>query len=110
MNLFQLLSLVVFALFIFNHFRTSQKEPFLKTLYGSRWLVIAFIGLLLIEFPEFSQDFASIFGIKYGVNLVIYISIIWIFYKLYKQSLQISKLEERLEKLVRKMALDDSTK
>jgi hypothetical protein len=84
---------------------TLRKESLVSRMYHVRWLILGFVAFVVIADPAVSNYIASFFGIARGVDAVVYISIIWIFFKLYSDSNKIEKLEEKIEILTRLEAL-----
>jgi hypothetical protein len=107
MNLFQVVTLSLIALFTISRVYRWREEPFLKIIFNLRWVAIFLIAFVVIAFPQVSTFSASVFGIKRGADLVIYVSMIWLLYKIQSDSERIERLESNLEKISRKIALKD---
>lgn len=105
MNLFQLISLFALIGFSVNQLLKLKNKPFLKILYGLRWFYVVVIAFVVIADPNISQPIAHVLGIARGADFIIYVSILWLLYKIYSQSQQITSLKEGIEKLVRHIAL-----
>ncbi|HNP75091.1 MAG TPA: DUF2304 domain-containing protein [bacterium] len=81
----------------------------------SGWEFIGWSGLWLgaivvILFPDITSFLAIKVGVTRGVDLVIYVSIILVFYLLLKLLLRIEKIEKDITKLCRQAALKDEIK
>ena len=67
------------------------------------WLIIA----LAFYLPETTSYLANIVGIGRGVDLVVYISIIVIFYILFRVFVHLNKIDREITKIVREKAIKD---
>jgi len=65
------------------------------------WLLVWLIAIFIIWYPGFTTYLATRVGIGRGVDLVIYVSIIVIFYLMFKLLLKIEKIEKQITKIVR---------
>ncbi|MEK7072456.1 MAG: DUF2304 domain-containing protein, partial [Patescibacteria group bacterium] len=65
------------------------------------WLVIWLVAILIIWYPQTTTYLAARVGIGRGVDLVIYISIIVIFYLMFRLLLKIEQIEKQITKIVR---------
>jgi len=74
------------------------------------WLFIWLIAIIIIGQPKITTYLASLVGIGRGVDLVIYISVIVIFYLMFKLLLRIEKIEKDITKIVRSEALKNNLK
>lgn len=69
------------------------------------WLFIWSVAIIIISAPAITTYLATIVGIGRGVDLAIYISVIAIFYLLFKLLLRIEKIEKDITKIIRIEAL-----
>jgi len=97
--------MIVFALFAFAAvvFRTKKgditKGEFLF------WSII-WIGVIIVALiPSFASALADLFGIGRGVDVLIYVAILILFYLAFRIYVKIEKLEQEITALVRKLAL-----
>jgi hypothetical protein len=74
------------------------------------WLIIWGMAVLLIAEPEISSYIALRVGITRGVDLVVYSSVIVIFYMLFKMLMRLDRQEKHITTLVQKIALDNIKK
>jgi hypothetical protein len=65
------------------------------------WLIISVIVLL----PQTTNFFAKILGVGRGTDVAIYLSIVFIFYLLFKLGLRLEKIEREITKIVREIAV-----
>src|SRR3989344_9209015 len=74
----------------------------------SIWLIIWLMAILVIWYPKITSYLATKVGIGRGVDLVIYIFIIVVFYLMFRLLLRIEKIERHITGLVREMALKNN--
>ncbi|MFC1788018.1 DUF2304 domain-containing protein [Patescibacteria group bacterium] len=67
------------------------------------WLAVAVVAVL----PQTTQIAARFVGVGRGVDLVIYISIIVLFYLVFRLFIKLEEVEREITRLVRKLAIDD---
>ena len=92
------LILSIFILFImFRTWHSYQTKKMSKS-FSVCWVLLWMIGLFVIFYPGFLQGIAQIIGVGRGVDFALYISIILLFYLIYKINLKIVKLIEILQK------------
>lgn len=77
--------------------RPTFFKTFVMTIFWSMVLV-------LIWFPEIMGWLGEITGVGRGVDVLIYLSIIFLFYYVLRQNSKIDKLEKDITKLVREIA------
>ena len=95
---------VLLTIFKLINQRINKKITLLSfILWVILWLIIALVFYL----PETTSYLANIFGVGRGVDLAIYISIILVFYLLYKIFVRLNKIDREITKIVRKEALKD---
>lgn len=70
------------------------------------WLVVA--GLTIL--PDAASYFATLLGVGRGVDLVLYLALLLVFYLLFKIFLRLEKSERQLTKVVREIALREAKK
>jgi len=105
MSLFQLIALFLLGWFGFRQFVKFKGAPAVKILYQLRWFFITLLAVLFVGDPGLSSFVAQKLGIGRGVDVVIYFALIWLLYQNYNQSQEIERLYEKLDHLVRKLAL-----
>lgn len=73
--------------------------------WASLWLIISVIVLL----PQTTNFFAKILGVGRGTDVAIYLSIVFIFYLLFKLGLRLEKIEKEITKIVKEIALKNNS-
>jgi len=105
MSLFQIISLPILLWFGYRQLAKFKGAPAVKVLYQLRWFFITLLAVLFVSEPAISSVVAQKLGIGRGVDVVIYFALIWLLYQNYSQSQELEKLYDKLDKLVRKLAL-----
>ena len=72
------------------------------------WLLFWLIALVIFWIPEITSYLAAALGIGRGVDLIIYISIVVIFYLIFKIYLYLNKLDSQITKVVRHFAINET--
>lgn len=75
-----------------------------KLLYWSMFWVAV---MVVIWTPQTASVLAAYLGVGRGVDLVLYCSVVLLFYLLFQASRKIDRLERSLTKLVRTIALEE---
>ena len=95
---------VLLSLFKLIKQKKNNKITFLAFIFWFLlWLGIAFLFYL----PETTSYLATLLGIGRGVDLALYISIILIFYLLFKVFVRLNKIDREITKIVREQAMKD---
>lgn len=71
------------------------------------WIIFWLVAIMVIIWPNFTVLIANYVGIGRGVDLIVYGSLIFIFYSLFRLLIRIEKLEKNLTQLVRQKSIDD---
>jgi hypothetical protein len=104
--------IIVDAFCLYAAFRVAQKikSRALSKRWGTFWLVFWLGGGIIISLPWTTSLLAARLGVTRGVDLVIYVSTIVLFYLIFRLTLKIEKQERQITKLVREIALKDDIK
>jgi len=109
MSLIQIILLAIIALIVLKTLQKYRaqsitvREFFLWTAF---WL----IGAVLVIFPDAMQTIANFVGIGRGVDLLIYLSLIILFFGMFYILVRLERIERDITKIVRKRALDENVK
>ncbi len=76
----------------------------------SSWLIIWLAAIVVIWWPDITSFLAIKVGVTRGVDLVVYVSVILVFYLLFRLLLRIEKIESNITKIIREIALKDKDK
>lgn len=97
-------SFVAFIAIIYLYQRVySKKSPASYILWGLIWLFI----ILFAFAPELSNPIGRFFGISRGLDFLVIVAIILIFYLIFKLYMKIDKLQQDMTKIVREIALNN---
>ena len=95
---------VLLSIFKLIKQKQNNKITFLAFIFWFfLWLGIAFLFYL----PETTSYLATLLGVGRGVDLALYISIILIFYLLFKVFVRLNKIDREITKIVREQAIKD---
>lgn len=101
------LLIALFALFAVTRvaMRTRARElPLIWTLiWSALWIGVAVVGLL----PQTTDLLAARVGIGRGVDLLVYLSILALFFAVFRLVVRLEATQQELTKLVRSIALKD---
>lgn len=71
------------------------------------WVGFWFVVGIIILLPEATSFMAEIVGVGRGSDLVVYLSIVLIFYIIFQMTIKIEKIERNITKVVRTVAMRD---
>lgn len=72
------------------------------------WILFWCVGIFVVWFPETIAKIAQVSGVGRGVDIIIYISIILLFYLLSNQNTKIDELNKQITKLTREIAKNNA--
>ncbi len=96
---------VLFALFALSRAVIRYKNK--KSTFSSMaiWLLIWLSVILVAVLPQTTSFVANLFGIGRGVDLVLYLSIILLYYLIYRLYVKMEDTKKDLTSIVRELAL-----
>jgi len=74
------------------------------------WILFWVLGGVIVILPDSTFYFAKLLGIGRGADLVVYVSVILLFFIIFKLMVRIEKMEKNITKIVRKETLDNAVK
>jgi small membrane protein len=74
------------------------------------WTIFWFIVAFLVFFPEVTSYAANWVGVGRGVDLVIYMAILILFYLMFRALSKLDKVEKDVTRVVRTVALKDEVR
>jgi hypothetical protein len=100
--------IIVIAFCLYAGFRVGQKvrNRALTRGWGVFWLVFWLGVAIVVALPWTTSLLAARLGVTRGVDLVIYVSVIALFYAVFRLTMKVEKLEGNITKLVREVALE----
>ena len=98
--------LILFIIFAIIKVALRYKDKVISLQEFLIWTVFWFMVGFVIILPETTSLVANFVGVGRGVDLVIYISILFLFYLAFRILVRLDKIEKDITKVVRKIALD----
>ncbi|MEK9152941.1 MAG: DUF2304 family protein [Patescibacteria group bacterium] len=99
--------IIAFALFAFSRsvlrFREGALSAVWLAFWGAFWAVVGTVSLL----PRAASRLAEILGVGRGVDALMYMAIIGLFYGVFRLFVRIERIEHEITLLVRALALQD---
>jgi hypothetical protein len=74
------------------------------------WLIFWGSALFVVWFPSIIAEIAQVSGVGRGVDVIIYVSIIFLFYLTFNQNSKIDELNKQITKLTREIAKNEEKK
>jgi hypothetical protein len=100
----------LFALYAITRVAMKVKDKTLTRGWGTLWIFFwVFVGLV-VSLPWTTSFLAAKLGVTRGVDLVVYVSILALFYLVFRLTVKIEKLEHNITRLVREVALKGKDK
>lgn len=101
----QIIALIIILVFIWRLFIQKNKNQISKNEF-TLWFVFWLLGAFAIVFIKQIDKLFEILGFSGpGINYLVYLAIISLFYLIFKLRLKIAKLEKQLTKITREIAL-----
>jgi small membrane protein len=105
--LFQLL-LILFSLYAIWGVLRRKKDGTLSLRGTGFWVVFWLTVIVSVIWPNSTQALADRIGIGRGSDLVIYISIVLLFFLIFKLHIKLESINRDVTKVVRKKALESA--
>lgn len=95
----------IFIVFIlFKLFLQKQKNK-ISPLAFLIWLILWLLALVVFWLPDTTSYLAAWLGIGRGADLVVYVSILIIFYLIFKIFVRLNKTDDEITRIVREDAI-----
>ena len=98
--------LIIFALFAWSRAIINYKKKRLSTnefiFWTMIWILVMFVSIL----PGIFGGIADLLGTESGLKLLVYLSIIILFYLIYRLYVTTKKMNKNLTLIVRRMAIN----
>jgi len=101
---------VVFALFAVSRAVLRFRDRKISASSLVLWSILWIGAVVVVMLPATSVFFAKILGIPRGADFVVYVSIIILFYLMFRLYVKIDSVEKNTTKLVREMSISKSRK
>ncbi|AXI25580.1 hypothetical protein CFE53_05355 [Methanofervidicoccus sp. A16] len=109
MELIQIFALV-FAIFAMFKIIMQLKNNEINLESAIFWIFIWVLVILIVVFPQTMSHLATLTGVGRGVDVVIYVAIIILFYLLYRLYIKIENIEREITLIVREIAILEKEK
>lgn len=97
----------LFVILVVFRLTKKYKDSILKTSEFIGWMIIWIIVLVVFWLPQTTSYLAFFLGIGRGVDLAVYVSILLLFYLIFRLYLKIDKQQREITKIVRHLAIED---
>jgi len=97
--------MIVFALFAYAAVVHRVRKGEITKGEFIFWSVVWFGVIIVALIPSFASAIADFFGIGRGVDVLIYVAILVLFYLIFRVYVKLEKIEQEVTLLVRKIAL-----
>ena len=99
------ITIIIFSLFAISRIILRVRDKRVTRLGGLLWMTLfASIGVLVL-LPNVMVFLSNIAGVQRGVDLFIYLSIITLFYLIFKMFVMVEKVSQELTACVRSIAI-----
>lgn len=107
--LIQIIIILIIALIILRLiFKFRKQEISFPSFFG--WLIFWLIAMGIVLYPETTSFLARFLGVGRGADVVVYISLILIFYFIFYITIKLRRTEQDITKLVRKISFSEKDK
>lgn len=103
--IFQIVVILV-ALFAISRALLRLREHKLSGVSFALWTAVWFAVIVFAFWPSTSELLSAFAGIERGVDLIVYISIVILFYLVFRLTVRTETIDQNLSKLVRRYAID----
>lgn len=105
----QILVTIVIAFILVKTGMRYRKKEISTRLFGF-WVLFWIVAGIFFWMPELSDRIAEVLEVGRGVDAIVYISLVILFYALFRIFNRFERMERELTKLVREIAILDGTK
>ncbi len=96
----------IFVFFVLTRVYLRYREHAISALGLVLWSTLWLVAVVFVWWPAFSDVLARQIGVGRGVDFVVYVAIIILFYGLFRLYVKMEFIEHELTSLVRSLALD----
>ncbi len=107
--LIQLIILLFIAFVLSRMFKKLKKKELTKREFIWWFIFWIIVGIVTIS-PKLADLVAKYLGVESGSNLAVYISILVLFYLIFRMMVKIDKLDRDITKIVRNVAINEAEK
>ena len=99
---------VLFGIFALSRAYLRFKERRITLFAFGFWAALWLAVLVVISFPELLKPIASIFNLTRPIDFFVYLSIVALFYLIFRIMIRLEQMDEGLTKVVREFALKEA--
>jgi small membrane protein len=99
------LGAIVLTALALTAYRYHRRQ--MKVLDMLFWASLWMVALVAIAFPDMTVFVARLFGIGRGVDAAIYLSIVLVFYLIFRLFMRLGQLDNQITAIVRHLALTE---
>ncbi len=99
--------IIAFALFAISRAFLRLKDNKITKKEFMFWSVIWIILIIMTLLPGIAELLSGLFGLKRGVDVLIYIAIIALFYLVFRLYVKLDETRQDITKLVRKISIEN---
>lgn len=100
--------LVLFSFFALTRVYLRLREKVISPKTAFFWILIWIAALIGTLLPKTTTQIASIFGVGRGVDVIVYISLVLLFYLVFRIYVMIQDIRHEITSVIRKVALRDA--
>ncbi|MDO8487467.1 MAG: DUF2304 family protein [Candidatus Curtissbacteria bacterium] len=101
--------LLALVLFFISRVVLRAREKVIPAKTAVFWSIIWLSALIGILLPKTTTQLAGIFGVGRGVDIIVYISLVLLFYLVFRVYVMIEDLRRDITSLVRQIALQNAS-
>jgi hypothetical protein len=101
---------VAFAVFAVSRAFLRFKDRRISALSFALWCAVWIAAIVVVIIPATSVFFANLLGIQRGADFVVYVSIVVLFYLLFRLYVKIDTINQNVTRLVREVAIRGKNK
>ncbi len=101
--------LLIFTLFAISRVYLRSKEKLLTPRTSIFWFLIWLAAATGIILPTTTSNLAQIFGVGRGVDVIVYLSLVLLFYLVFRIYVMIEDLRHEITFLIRQIALQKTS-
>jgi len=100
----------IFVIFALSRVVIRYTKKDIKQAEFVSWLVFWVLAIVAVWVPDFLTHLANLVGIGRGADLVLYVSVVIVFYFIFRIILRLEKIERNITKLTRQKAISEAVK
>lgn len=97
--------LVLFIVFAVSKVALRYKDKIISLQEFILWTIFWFMVGFIVIFPQTTAYVANLVGVGRGVDLVIYLSVLILFYLVFRILVRLDKIEKNITQIIRQEAL-----